>query len=809
MKTIFDITGMTCAACSAHVEKSVRAVDGVRMATVDLVRGRMIADFDETVTDPEEICRAVEKGGYGAAVSGEKKTGGSAVTDREEKREDGAKKRLIWSLVLLLPLMYLSMGHMIGLPLPTVFHHNELVMAFTQFLFAVVIVFINRDYFITGTKRLFGGAPNMDTLIALGSGASMVYGIYAIYSIALAMGSGVEGTHIELYFESAAMILALIDVGKYIEARSKKKTASAVETLIDMTPKTATLLSDGQEKTVEVENLTVGDVVLVRPGEAIPADGIVVSGRSAVDESMITGESVLAEKNEGDRVTGATMNQDGVIQVKVTAVGDDTTLREIIRLMENAALTKAPIARLADKVSGVFVPIVIGIALITFAVWMLTGAEFSFALNMAISVLVISCPCALGLATPVAITAGTGRGAEMGILIKSAEALETAHKVDVVVLDKTGTVTEGRPVVSAVRSVGTDREELMCLAASLETGSEHPIAKAVCAAYSGETKKVDGFERIGGMGICGNIDGSEYVCGNAALMEERGVKGAREELDGTVIYLARDGRLLGAIAVEDEVKPTSADAIRRFHKMGIQSVLLTGDNAHAAEKAAKAVGIDSVISDVLPQEKEKHVRKLMEEGHTVAMIGDGINDAPALAAANVGIAIGAGTDVAIESSDMVLIKSDLADGATAIELGRAVIKNIKENLFWAFFYNTVGIPVAAGVFFSALGWAMSPMLGAAAMSISSVFVVTNAARLRFFGRKKYRTDGGQKKMRVQIEGMMCEHCTGRVEKALNALSGVSAKVDLKGADVTGETLDRAKIERAVEEAGYRVTGIED
>ena len=370
-------------------------------------------------------------------------------------------------------------------------------------------------------------------------------------------------------------------------------------------------------------------------------------------------------------------------------------------------------------------------------------------------------------------------------------------------------MTEGRPVVSAVRSVGTDREELMCLAASLETGSEHPIAKAVCAAYSGETKKVDGFERIGGMGICGNIDGSEYVCGNAALMEERGVKGAREELDGTVIYLARDGQLLGAIAVEDEVKPTSADAIRRFHKMGIQSVLLTGDNAHAAEKAAKAVGIDSVISDVLPQEKEKHVRKLMEEGHTVAMIGDGINDAPALAAANVGIAIGAGTDVAIESSDMVLIKSDFADGATAIELGRAVIKNIKENLFWAFFYNTVGIPVAAGVFFSALGWAMSPMLGAAAMSISSVFVVTNAARLRFFGRKKYRTDGGQKKMRVQIEGMMCEHCTGRVEKALNALSGVSAKVDLKGADVTGDTLDRAKIERAVEEAGYRVTGIED
>lgn len=823
----FNVTGMTCSACSAHVEKSVKKLDGVQSVNVNLLQNNMHVDFDETVVSVDDIINAVVSGGYGASVAGKKQ-------EKQENKVDNEisnmKFRLIVSLVCLVPLMYISMGHMWGWPFLSVFHgaENGITFALTQMLLTLPIMYVNRKYYITGFKTLFHGAPNMDSLIAIGSGAAFIYGIIAIYCIGYGLGHGdkdfAHSYMMNLYFESAAMILALITLGKFLEARAKGKTSQAIEKLIDLSPKTAVVIRDGKEVTVGVEDVKIGETVVVKAGQSVPLDGVIVEGNGAIDESAITGESIAVEKNVGDKVIGATINKSGYFKFKVEKVGEDTALSQIIHLVEEASASKAPIAKLADKVSGIFVPVVISIAVITIIVWLLLGKGVSFALSMGISVLVISCPCALGLATPTAIMVGTGKGAQYGILTKSAESLETTHQVDTVVLDKTGTITEGKPSVTDIAPFNISDKELLQVAASIEYLSEHPLAKAIVEKAEGlKLNSVTDFEQIAGQGVKGNVDGKKVLAGNYKMMSENNVDVSQDEKfakEGkTALYFAVDNKFVGIIAVADTIKETSRQAIEDMRNMGLDVIMLTGDNTVTANAIKNKLPLSSAIAEVLPSDKEEEVRKLQQNGHKVAMVGDGINDAPALTRADVGIAIGAGTDIAIESADIVLMKSDLQDVVTSIELSHSVIKNIKENLFWAFFYNALGIPIAAGVLYGIAGLKLNPMIAALAMSFSSVFVVSNALRLRFFKPKrnniktvKNEKENKTMKKTIKINGMMCSHCTGRVTEVLNAIDGVSAEVSLDNGGQAVVTLSKDVsddvMKKAVVDAGYEVVGIE-
>ena len=823
----FNVTGMTCSACSAHVEKSVKKLNGVKSVNVNLLQNNMHVDFDETAVSVDDIINAVVSGGYGASVAGKKQEKKDNKIDNEISN---MKFRLIVSLVCLVPLMYISMGHMWGWPFLSVFHgaENGITFALTQMLLTLPIMYVNRKYYITGFKTLFHGAPNMDSLIAIGSGAAFTYGIIAIYCIGYGLGHGdKEFAHsymMNLYFESAAMILALITLGKFLESRAKGKTSQAIEKLIDLSPKTAVVIRDGKEVTVGVDDVQIGEIVVVKAGQSVPLDGVIVEGNGAIDESAITGESIAVEKNVGDKVIGATINKSGYFKFKVEKVGEDTALSQIIHLVEEASASKAPIAKLADKVSGIFVPVVISIAVITIIVWLLLGKGVSFALSMGISVLVISCPCALGLATPTAIMVGTGKGAQYGILTKSAESLETAHQVDTVILDKTGTITEGKPSVTDIAPVGISDKELLQIAASIEYLSEHPIAKAIVEKANGlELSNVADFEQIAGQGVKGSVDGKKVLAGNYKMMRENNIEVSEDEVfakDGkTSLYFAVDNKFVGIIAVADTIKATSRQAIEDMRNMGLDVIMLTGDNAVTANAIKNKLSLSSAVAEVLPSDKEDEVRKLQQSGHKVAMVGDGINDAPALTRADVGIAIGAGTDIAIESADIVLMKSDLQDVVTSIELSHSVIKNIKENLFWAFFYNALGIPVAAGVLYGIAGLKLNPMIAALAMSFSSVFVVSNALRLRFFKPKcnNIKTVKNEKENKtmtktIKINGMMCSHCTGRVGEVLNAIDGVSAEVSLDNGGQAVVTLAKDVsddvLKKAVVDAGYEVVGIE-
>ena len=823
----FNVTGMTCSACSAHVEKSVKKLDGVKSVNVNLLQNNMHVDFDETAVSVDDIINAVVSGGYGASVAGKEQEKKDNKIDNEISN---MKFRLIVSLVCLVPLMYISMGHMWGWPFLNVFHgaENGITFALTQMLLMLPIMYVNRKYYITGFKTLFHGAPNMDSLIAIGSGAAFTYGIIAIYCIGYGLGHGdKEFAHsymMNLYFESAAMILALITLGKFLESRAKGKTSQAIEKLIDLSPKTAVVIRDGKEVTVGVDDVQIGEIVAVKAGQSVPLDGVIVEGNGAIDESAITGESIAVEKNVGDKVIGATINKSGYFKFKVEKVGEDTALSQIIHLVEEASASKAPIAKLADKVSGIFVPVVISIAVITIIVWLLLGKGVSFALSMGISVLVISCPCALGLATPTAIMVGTGKGAQYGILTKSAESLETAHQVDTVVLDKTGTITEGKPSVTDIAPVGISDKELLQIAASIEYLSEHPLAKAIVEKADGlEFSDVADFEQIVGQGVKGNVDGKKVLAGNYKMMRENNIEVSEDEIfanDGkTSLYFAVDNKFVGIIAVADTIKETSRQAIEDMRNMGLDVIMLTGDNAVTANAIKNKLPLSSAVAEVLPSDKEEVVRKLQQSGHKGAMVGDGINDAPALTRADVGIAIGAGTDIAIESADIVLMKSNLQDVVTSIELSHSVIKNIKENLFWAFFYNALGIPIAAGVLYGIAGLKLNPMIAALAMSFSSVFVVSNALRLRFFKPKcnNIKTVKNEKEnitmtKTIKINGMMCSHCTGRVGEVLNAIDGVSAEVSLDNGGQAVVTLAKDVsddvLKKAVVDAGYEVVGIE-
>lgn len=818
---------MTCSACSAHVEKSVKKLNGVKSVNVNLLQNNMHVDFDETAVSVDDIINAVVSGGYGASVAGKKQEKKDNKIDNEISN---MKFRLIVSLVCLVPLMYISMGHMWGWPFLNVFHgaENGITFALTQMLLTLPIMYVNRKYYITGFKTLFRGAPNMDSLIAIGSGAAFAYGIIAIYCIGYGLGHGdKEFAHsymMNLYFESAAMILALITLGKFLESRAKGKTSQAIEKLIDLSPKTAVVIRDGKEVTVGVDDVQIGEIVVVKAGQSVPLDGVIVEGNGAIDESAITGESIAVEKNVGDKVIGATINKSGYFKFKVEKIGEDTALSQIIHLVEEASASKAPIAKLADKVSGIFVPVVISIAVITIIVWLLLGKGVSFALSMGISVLVISCPCALGLATPTAIMVGTGKGAQYGILTKSAESLETAHQVDTVVLDKTGTITEGKPSVTDIAPVGISDKELLQIAASIEYLSEHPLAKAIVEKADGlEFSDVADFEQIVGQGVKGNVDGKKVLAGNYKMMRENNIEVSEDEIfanDGkTSLYFAVDSKFVGIIAVADTIKATSRQAIEDMRNMGLDVIMLTGDNAVTANAIKNKLSLSSAVAEVLPSDKEDEVRKLQQNGHKVAMVGDGINDAPALTRADVGIAIGAGTDIAIESADIVLMKSDLQDVVTSIELSHSVIKNIKENLFWAFFYNALGIPIAAGVLYGIAGLKLNPMIAALAMSFSSVFVVSNALRLRFFKPKRnnIKTVKNEKENKtmtktIKINGMMCSHCTGRVGEVLNAIDGVSAEVSLDNGGQAVVTLAKDVsddvLKKAVVDAGYEVICIE-
>ncbi|MCI8401638.1 MAG: heavy metal translocating P-type ATPase [Lachnospiraceae bacterium] len=907
MKQRFDVTGMSCSACQAHVEKAVRKLSGVEDVAVNLLANNMTVEYDEGAITDEQIIAAVTDAGYGASVraggpggqssGGAQAVGGHGAADRRDPMEEEIaymKKRLIVSFSCLIPLMYISMHHMFfewfGLPVPgfmmRYFHGdaNAVAFAFSQFLLLLPILYMNRKFFNVGFRSLFKGAPNMDTLVAIGASAAVVYGVYAIFAMGYGMGHGdwelVADYSMDIYFESAGTILTLITMGKFLEARSKGRTGEAIRKLMDLAPKTATVLRNGEEVEIPVEEVIVNDIVVVRPGQSVPVDGIIVEGSSSVDQSALTGESIPVEKNVGDTVIAASINKTGFFKLEARKVGADTTLAQIIRLVEEAGSSKAPIAKLADKISGVFVPVVITVAVASAVIWLLCGADFSFALSIGIAVLVISCPCALGLATPVAIMVGTGKGAEYGILIKSAESLETAHTVKTVVLDKTGTITEGRPVVTdivipggarlavagdAPVSLTEEQGKLLRMAAALERPSEHPLAEAVVAFAKEQgisISEVINFRSVPGRGVRAEIDGEEYAAGNMAFMKEFLADEARDgamnetarlgealaEEGKTPLYFASRDGVPGIIAVADTVKPTSRQAIDELRHMGIDVVMLTGDNQRTAEAIRRQMSIDRVVAEVLPQDKEKEVRGLQENGHRVAMVGDGINDAPALARADVGIAIGAGADVAIESADIVLMKSDLMDVVTAIQLSRSVIRNIRENLFWAFFYNSIGIPLAAGVFFASMGWKLNPMFGAAAMSLSSVCVVTNALRLRFFKPKlkggepvpavmsdqsqeacnkgcpvnlnrneeekssdQERSNTKMKKV-LKVEGMMCNHCKAAVEKALSAVEGVSSvEVNLEqktaSAVLESEVADDV-LSKAVTEAGYEVLGVE-
>ncbi len=832
MKLKFNVTGMTCAACSARVEKVTNAVEGVQHADVNLLAGTMQVEAESDVS--AAIIAAVQKAGYNAMIPGEK----SGKKEEKAPQEDAMKEmriRIVGSFACLIVLMYFTMGHMVGLSVPHWYHglENALVAALLQFFLTLPPVYLNRVYYTRGLKALWNKAPNMDSLIAVGSLASLIYGVAALFRMAWGMGHGawdvVKMYSENLYFESAAMILPLITLGKFLETRAKGRTGDAIRALMDLSPKTATVRRNGEILELPVEDVVVGDVVIVRSGGSIPVDGTVLDGRASVDQSALTGESVPVEKHIGDSVAAATINTEGYLEFRADKVGEDTTLAQVIRMVEEAGGSKAPIARLADKIAGVFVPIVMGIAAVTFAVWMIAGATLEFSLTCAISVLVISCPCALGLATPVAIMVGTGRGAQMGVLFKNAEALENLHHIDTVVLDKTGTLTAGKPEVTDILPGKISSGELMKIASSLESKSEHPFAKAILKKTGGSSyPEAADFETLPGRGVAGTISGVRYYGGNRRLMESLGVSVPElpelAQQGKTPLYFASERKeYLGAIAAADVLKADSAASIRAMQKLGLDVVMLTGDNEATAKSIASKAGITHVISDVLPTDKAGAVQKLQKEGHKVLMVGDGINDAPALVTADVGMAIGAGTDIAMESADVVLMNSSLSAVSGAIELSKATIRNIRQNLFWAFFYNTLGIPVAAGVLFLPFGLQLSPMLGAAAMSMSSVFVVTNALRLRFFQSKTTPEfpepqapveelvieEEVLPEVTIRVNGMMCSHCTAAVERACKSVPGtVNAVADLesKMVTVTG-TADLEALKNAIVAADYEV--IED
>ena len=833
MKLKFNVTGMTCAACSARVEKVTNAVPGVEKAEVNLLAGTMQVEAPEETA--AAIIKAVQDAGYNAMIPGEAKT-----VKKEEKSpaEDALKEmktRIIGSAICLVVLMYFTMGHMIGLPVPHWYHgrENALVAALLQFFLTLPPVYLNRVYYSRGLKALWHRAPNMDSLIAVGSLASLIYGVAALFRMAWAMGNGVweivELYRENLYFESAAMILTLITLGKFLETRAKGRTGDAIRALMDLSPKTAQVRRNGEIAEIPVEEVRLGDTVIVRSGGAIPVDGTVTEGRASVDQSALTGESVPVEKVPGDTVAAATINTEGYLEFRADKVGEDTTLAQVIRMVEEAGGSKAPIARLADKIAGVFVPVVMSISAVTFVIWMLMGYGMEFALNCAISVLVISCPCALGLATPVAIMVGTGRGAQMGVLFKNAEALENLHHIDTVVLDKTGTLTTGKPEVTDILPGKATLSELMRTAAALECKSEHPFARAILRKMgkNAYVSAVD-FETLPGRGVAGTVKGVRCYGGNDRLMKELGVvipdMGELNRQGKTPLHFANEkGEYLGTIAAADVLKADSEAAVKAMQTLHLDVVMLTGDNQATAKAIASKAGITHVISDVLPTDKAGAVKRLQEQGHKVLMVGDGINDAPALVTADVGMAIGAGTDIAMESADIVLMNSSLAAVSGAIELSKATIRNIRQNLFWAFFYNTLGIPIAAGVLFLPFGLTLSPMLGAAAMSMSSVFVVTNALRLRLFTSKTAPVfaEAEENTMEeiileeetimetvIMVEGMMCKHCKARVEKVCKAVPGVvDAIVDLqaKNVTVTGEC-DIAAVKQAIIDADYEVVG---
>ena len=828
----YQVTGMSCAACSARVEKAVSKVPGVTACSVSLLTNSMGV---EGTAGEQAVIAAVEAAGYGASVKGAPAAAAPAADDPLADHETPAlKRRLYSSLVFLVALMYLSMGHMMwGWPAPAFLAENHVAMGLVQLLLTAIIMVINQRFFISGFKSLWHRSPNMDTLVALGSTASFVYSVYALFAMTGAQARGdaaqVMGWMHEFYFESAAMILTLITVGKMLEARSKGRTTDALKGLMKLAPQTATLLVDGQERTVPIGDVKQGDLFVVRPGENIPVDGVVLEGHSAVNESALTGESIPVDKAEGDAVSAATVNQSGFLRCQATRVGEDTTLSQIIRMVSDAAATKAPIAKVADRVSGVFVPVVIAIALIATAVWLATGADFGYALARGISVLVISCPCALGLATPVAIMVGNGKGAKNGILFKTAVSLEEAGKVRVVALDKTGTITTGQPrVTDVLPAPGVTDEQLIAAAYALEQKSEHPLAHAVVERAQDlglKAQEVSDFAALPGNGLTAMLDGEALSGGSLAFISGRtevsgDMRAQADHLSGegkTPLLFSRGGRLLGMIAVADAIKPESPQAVRELQNMGIRVVMLTGDNQRTAEAIGRQAGVDQVIAGVLPDGKESVIRSLQPQGK-VAMVGDGINDAPALTRADIGIAIGAGTDVAIDAADVVLMNSHLTDVPAAIRLSRATLRNIHENLFWAFIYNIIGIPLAAGVFIPLLGWQLNPMFGAAAMSLSSFCVVSNALRLNLFDPHSARKDHKIKfakepktmQKTLKIEGMMCTHCSGRVKKALEELPGVvSAEVSHESgtAVVTmSAPVDDATLKKAVEDQGYQVVG---
>ena len=823
MKIRFTVTGMTCAACSARVEKVTRQVPGVEKAEVNLLGGSMVvtaADADVT----ESVIRAVTAAGYGAMVAGEKEKKQTPPADNGMKE---MKKRIVFSFGFLAVLMYFTMGHMVGLPEPHWYHgrENAVVAALLQLLLTLPVVYLNRVYYTRGLKALWHRSPNMDSLIAVGSLASLAYGIAALFRMAYAMGHGdwetVDFYRSNLYFESAAMILTLITLGKFLETRAKGRTGDAIRALMDLSPKTAAVCREGELVEIPVEDVQVGDIVIVRSGGAIPVDGTVLEGRGSVDQSALTGESVPVEKLPGDAVAAATVNTEGYLEFRADKVGQDTTLAQVIRMVEEAGGSKAPIARLADKIAGIFVPVVMSVAAVTFLIWMIAGQSVEFALNCAISVLVISCPCALGLATPVAIMVGTGRGAQMGVLFKNAEALENLHHIDTVVLDKTGTLTTGRPAVTDVLPGKLDKQKLLSLAAVLEAKSEHPFAKAILDKAGKPSGEVRDFETLPGRGVTGILNGVRYYGGNGRLMQELGVQipdmEALAEEGKTPLHFADEkGQYLGTVAAADVLKRDSAAAVKAMRDLGLDVVMLTGDNEKTAGAIASRAGITHVIADVLPTDKAGAVSALQKEGHRVLMVGDGINDAPALVTADVGMAIGAGTDIAMESADIVLMNSSLASVSSAVELSKATIRNIRQNLFWAFFYNTLGIPVAAGALMIPFGISLSPMLGAAAMSMSSVFVVTNALRLRFFKPKHPVVIPPEEQIPevveeknvtvIGVEGMMCHHCTAAVEKACLSVPGVeSAKADLERKNVTVVgNADVEAIKQAIRDKDYEI-----
>lgn len=834
-KTKFDITGMTCSACQAHVEKAVKALDGVSDVNVNLLRNYMQAEYDESVTNIEKIISAVEKAGYGASESG-KKTGISSSDDNTK----AMKRRLILSLCFMIPLFYLCMGHMFGLPVPSILdgHENMMLFCLTQLLLTIPIIALNFHFFRNGFKNILHRSPNMDSLIALGASAAFVYSLYGTYMTAYHMGRGditaAHGFMMNLYYESCGMILTLITVGKYLEAKSKGKTSDAVSALIDLSPKTALVVREEGEITIPAADLIVGDIFIVKAGGAVPCDCTVIEGNCSVDQSALTGESVPVVKNVGDTMMSASISTGGYVKCRCDRAEKDSTLSKIISLVEEASASKAPIARLADKISGVFVPIVIAIALVSAVLWLIVTGDTAAALKAAISVLVISCPCSLGLATPTAIMVAAGKGAQHGILMKSAESLETAHKITTVVLDKTGTCTEGKPKIRGIFAIGTTEKELMTYAGSLEANSSHPLAISVmnyCSEYNIDTLPCSDYKETEGGGLSGIINSRKILIGNKRLMEQNNIdisplapKAEQEAENGGIpLFIASDNKAMGMISAADPVKPTSKEAVDMFRDLGIKTVMLTGDNSRTAQAICRQLGIDEVHAELLPADKTAVIRDLQKSGQCVAMVGDGINDAPALAAADVGIAVGGGQDIAIESADIVLMKNDIRDAAEAVRLGRATMRNIRQNLFWALIYNSLGIPLAAGLFYPIFHWQLNPMFGAAAMSLSSVCVVTNALRLNLFKTLKSKgeipenidistkTEVNTMKKTMYIDGMMCNHCTGMVTKLLNGIEGVSAEVSLENKcaylEISGDVSEEL-LTKTITDAGYEVKGFE-